>query len=60
MALSVVINATAKTQSDLELALEEALRNIRNGNISGFDRDGSGGSYNFDVEGEEELVTDED
>lgn len=60
MALSVVINATAATQSDLELALEEALRNIRNGNTSGFDRDGSGGSYDFEVQGEEESTDDED
>lgn len=58
MALSVVLNATGSTQSDLELALEEALRSIRNGNTSGFDRNGSEGSYDFEVSGEEDTVED--
>lgn len=53
MALNVTIEASGKTQGDLELALEEALRLIREGNNQGFNRN-EDGSFHFDVEGEEE------
>lgn len=58
MALSVIVNVTGSTQSDIESALEEALRSIRSGNTSGFDKNDSG-SFNFDVEGEEDPVVED-
>ncbi len=60
MALSIVLQATGLTQSDLESALEEALRSIKRGNTSGSDRDGEDGNYHFEIDGEEEFKEETD
>ena len=41
----IVIVARGDTEADLELALEEALKRIRDGYLSGSDRNDEGGFY---------------
>jgi hypothetical protein len=41
----IVIVARGDTEGDLELALEEALKRIRDGNLAGSDRNDEGGFY---------------
>lgn len=41
----IVIVARGDTEADLELALEEALKQIRGGYLSGSDRNDEGGFY---------------
>lgn len=50
---TAIINATGKTDYDIELALEEALKRIKSGNTSGFDENNSG-SFDFEITGDEE------
>ena len=47
------INIEGKSDSDLEIALEEVLRVIKNGNMSGMDSNDSG-EFNFQISGDEE------
>lgn len=56
--LTATIEASGKTQGDLEQALEEALKRIRAGNTSGFDSNDDG-DFRFDVDGEEEPEAEE-
>ncbi len=51
--LNGTINVEGKTISDIELALEEALKRIKAGNTSGFDGNDEG-SFEFQISGEEE------
>lgn len=53
------IEFTGKTLSDVTMAIEEAAQRIENGFTSGFDSN-SDGSFNFDVDGEEEASSDDD
>ena len=57
--LSITINAEGKTDSDIEIAVEEALRNIKAGNRSGMNSNDSG-RFDFEISGEEELSLSED
>lgn len=53
--LKGTINFEGKTTSDVELAIEEALKRIKSGNTSGFDSNDSG-EFNFQISGEEEDI----
>lgn len=48
---TVTIKITGKTQSDIDLALDEASRLIRNGFLAGHDQNDTG-SYGFCAEGD--------
>lgn len=52
------ITLQGNTIGDLELAMEEVSRNIREGFTSGHNRNESG-RYQFAIEGEEEVSTEE-
>lgn len=52
-----VINIEGKTDSDIELALEEILRLIKKDFTSGLDINDSG-SFDYGIRGEEELNED--
>lgn len=52
------INVEGKTDSDIELALEEALKIIKKGNTSGMDSNDSG-SFDFKITGDEEPENNE-
>lgn len=51
--LKGTINFEGKSYSDIEFAIEEALRVIKNGNRSGMDSNESG-EFDFVITGEEE------
>ncbi len=50
---TAIINAEGKTDHDIELAIEEALKRIKAGNSSGMDSNNSG-SFDFQITGDEE------
>lgn len=56
--LTFTLEATGHTESDVQEAVEEALRRFLNGNRSGFDRNESG-RFTFDVAGDAEPEPDE-
>lgn len=49
--IRATIEITGETESDVEIAVEAVLDNIRRGNTSGFDRNDTG-SYRFHLEDE--------
>lgn len=51
--LKGTITFEGKTNEDIELAIEEALRVIKNGNSSGFNSN-EDGEFSFQILGEEE------
>lgn len=53
------ITITGKTDSDLTSGLQEVTRLVDTGMILGFNSNDTG-SFRFEIEGEEELATDED
>lgn len=52
------ISFEGKTQADVEMAIEEALRVIKNGNRSGFNEN-EDGEFSFEISGEEDEDEDE-
>ena len=56
--LTLKINATGRTTDDLALAVEEALRRVRDDFTSGFDRN-EHSSFDFTVDGDEEPPADD-
>lgn len=48
LAQTITITVTGKTEHDLDLALEEAVKSVRKGCVLGFDSNDTGG-YHFDV-----------
>lgn len=56
---TITINAEGKTDNDLELAVEEALRIIKSGCTSGMNSNDTG-SYDFQISGDEELSLSDD
>lgn len=53
------ITFEGKTDSDIELAIEEALKRIKNGNTFGFDSNDEG-SFTFQITGKEEPIEEEE
>lgn len=51
--LKGTISFEGKTQSDVEMAIEEALKRIKSGAYSGFDSNDDG-EFDFSISGEEE------
>lgn len=49
------IDFTGHTESDVEFAIEEALKRIQAGNIAGFDRNDTG-SFAFEISEETETT----
>lgn len=57
----IEIELTGNTEADLEDALEEALRRIKDGNVTGHDSNDTGSFYfSSTTEGEPEPDSDED
>lgn len=55
MSLSFEFSAVGATQSDIEEALEIAIRQVREGFTSGHDR-GDARSYHYELNGEETIL----
>ena len=56
--LNLTVNVEGKTSGDLELALQEIVRLVSEGYLSGGDGNDTG-DYHFDILGEEEECEDE-
>lgn len=56
---TTTITVTGKTDEDVQMGIEEALRRFSSGNTSGMDRN-SEGSFYFKTTGEEEVEEDEE
>ncbi len=52
--ITCTINAEGKTENDIELALEEALRVIKNSGCKSGMNENESGSYDFQISGKEE------
>ena len=58
MPLNFQFSATGASQSDIEESLEIAIRQVREGYTSGFDRN-EDGSYQYDLSGTAENESDD-